>query len=107
MGRVIGGDSQRHRLQANLISSPQYPGALLSWVGDPTPAAEGRGEGWLLTLLCPPPVNSQHPQQPSPFFFQMLRSSSFRKTDFHPSEARVGTWACLILQERKREGEEG
>lgn len=62
MGRVICGDSQRHRLLANLISSSQHPGALLSWMRDPTPAAEGRREGWPLTLFCPPPVNSQHPQ---------------------------------------------
>lgn len=75
MGRIICGDSQRHRLQANLISSSRFPLALPSRMRDRTPAAETKRERWPLTFFCPPPVNSQHPQPVtilSPFSFQSL-----------------------------------
>lgn len=62
MGRIICRDSQRHRLQANLIRSSQFLLSLPSGMRDPTPAAERKREHWPLTFFCPPPVNSQHPQ---------------------------------------------
>lgn len=113
MGLVIRGDSQRHRLQANLISSSRHPLPLPSRMRAPTPAAEGKRELWLLTHSALP-VNSQHPQ---PMAFSLSNplsllseavESQLQEDVFSSQRGQSRDLGISVIgQAKQQEGEEG